>query len=63
MMIRQLCFGWWETKVSGTKYANCSEKRFLTPSIFRKAGLIPLAVCEWMLDSMPCSGQDVDGTV
>jgi O-acetyl-ADP-ribose deacetylase len=27
-----------------------------------KRELVPLAICEWMLDSVPCTGQDVDGT-
>ncbi len=27
-----------------------------------KRELVPLAICEWMLDSVPCSGQDVYGT-
>jgi O-acetyl-ADP-ribose deacetylase len=27
-----------------------------------KRELVPLAICEWMLDSVPCSGQDIDGT-
>jgi O-acetyl-ADP-ribose deacetylase len=27
-----------------------------------KRELVPLALCEWMLNSVPCSGQDVDGS-